>query len=163
MLGLVQSMLLRDVSLLPHSLPTVRVSEFYIIVDAGLIADKEPLFFMHHAVCPTLSNPGTSATDTMPRWLIKYGLIGNINILTTSGHSKVDPCKYSTTLQCTIHIRTARLLFCRCVPINLILNTVDLTSRTKLNSTMPSDGLFPGANIGDVMNTKGGYLCYEYE
>ncbi|KAI0262442.1 Di-copper centre-containing protein [Gloeopeniophorella convolvens] len=32
-----------------------------------------------------------------------------------------------------------------------------------LNSTMPSDGLFPEARIGDVMSTTGGMLCYVYE
>jgi len=32
-----------------------------------------------------------------------------------------------------------------------------------LNSTMPADGLFPEVDIGDVMNTTSGILCYVYE
>jgi tyrosinase len=31
-----------------------------------------------------------------------------------------------------------------------------------LNSTMPNDGLFDVANVGDVIDTTGGYLCYVY-
>jgi tyrosinase len=33
----------------------------------------------------------------------------------------------------------------------------------KLNSTLPTDGLFPQLTIGDVMNTTGGVLCYVYQ
>lgn len=32
-----------------------------------------------------------------------------------------------------------------------------------LNSTLPTDGLFPQLTIGDVMNTTGGVLCYVYQ
>ena len=33
----------------------------------------------------------------------------------------------------------------------------------QLSSTMPADGLFPEAKIGDVMDTTSGILCYVYE
>ncbi|KAF8257960.1 Di-copper centre-containing protein [Lactarius quietus] len=32
-----------------------------------------------------------------------------------------------------------------------------------LNSTLPTDGLFPEVTIGDMMNTTSGFLCYVYE
>ena len=41
---------------------------------------------------------------------------------------------------------------------------LDVWRTYKLNVTMPNDGMdFPASTIGDVLDTKGDVLCYEYE
>jgi len=45
----------------------------------------------------------------------------------------------------------------------IILYSRKLTPWVQLDSTMPADGLFEEATIGDVIDTTSGILCYTYE